>query len=185
MESRRKTDGRSGSHRLVKRTKCWERQAGAQPPPFTLGPCYSAPTLPPFTCGCGASSQVLLLDEATSALDPESERLVQEALGRLMEGRTVIAIAHRLSTIHRADKIVVMQNGHAIEEGSHDDLMSLDGLYSKYGSEQSLTSPIAGAPQPETAPRHVGFAVEPPKCNCAKASSLFVLLQQKWGRIRR
>lgn len=73
---------------------------------------------------------ILLLDEATSALDSESERLVQEALDTLMQGRTTIVIAHRLSTIRNADKILVVQNGRIIETGTHEQLSSLpDGLY--------------------------------------------------------
>ena len=80
--------------------------------------------------------KLLLLDEATSALDQESEGLVQEALDRLMEGRTTIAIAHRLSTIRNASKIICIKDGAAIEEGTHDELMKENGLYCKYWSEQ-------------------------------------------------
>ena len=80
--------------------------------------------------------KLLLLDEATSALDQESEGLVQEALDRLMEGRTTIAIAHRLSTIRNASKIVCIKDGVVIEEGTHEKLMGNGGLYCKYWSEQ-------------------------------------------------
>ena len=73
--------------------------------------------------------QILILDEATSALDTESERVVQEALDRLMVGRTSFVIAHRLSTIKNADKILVMEKGKVVEEGNHDELMAKDGLY--------------------------------------------------------
>ena len=73
--------------------------------------------------------QILILDEATSALDTESERVVQEALDRLMVGRTSFVIAHRLSTIKNADKILVMEKGKIVEEGNHDELMDRDGLY--------------------------------------------------------
>ena len=73
--------------------------------------------------------QLLILDEATSALDSESERLVQEALERLMEGRTSVVIAHRLSTIRKAHQIVVMDQGSIIERGDHDALMAAEGAY--------------------------------------------------------
>jgi len=75
--------------------------------------------------------QLLILDEATSALDSESERLVQEALERLMKGRTSVVIAHRLSTIRKAHQIVVMDQGSIVERGNHDDLMSQDGAYAE------------------------------------------------------
>lgn len=75
--------------------------------------------------------RILILDEATSALDTESEKLVQEAVDKLMVGRTSFVIAHRLSTIKRANVILVMERGKLVEQGTHDELLSLGGLYSK------------------------------------------------------
>ena len=73
---------------------------------------------------------ILILDEATSALDTESERLVQDALTKLMENRTSIVIAHRLSTIQHADEILVMKEGRIVERGTHPELLASGGLYS-------------------------------------------------------
>jgi ATP-binding cassette subfamily B protein len=79
---------------------------------------------------------ILLLDEATSALDAESERLVQDALERLMQGRTTIVIAHRLATVRSADRIIVMNEGRIVEEGKHDVLVSQKGLYARLAQLQ-------------------------------------------------
>ena len=76
-----------------------------------------------------ANPRILLLDEATSALDSESERLVNEALERLMQGRTSIVIAHRLSTVRHADRILVFNQGRIVESGTHDEMVAQPGMY--------------------------------------------------------
>ena len=81
---------------------------------------------------------ILILDEATSALDTESERLVQDALERLMKTRTTVAIAHRLSTIKNADEICVLHDGRIVERGTHDELLSFDGYYKKLHDMQQV-----------------------------------------------
>lgn len=81
---------------------------------------------------------IMILDEATSALDTESERLVQQALENMMQNRTSVVIAHRLSTIQKADKIVVMQKGEIVEQGTHDELLAKNGTYSKLVMMQSF-----------------------------------------------
>jgi ATP-binding cassette, subfamily B, bacterial len=80
---------------------------------------------------------ILVLDEATSALDSESEHYIQESLWKLMEGKTAIVIAHRLSTIQKLDRIIVLDNGHIVEEGTHKDLLAAKGLYAKLWKHQS------------------------------------------------
>jgi ATP-binding cassette subfamily B protein len=83
------------------------------------------------------NAPILVLDEATSALDSESEVLIQDALWKLMEGRTAIVIAHRLSTIQRMDRILVMDQGEIVEQGSHKDLLHQNGIYAKLWAHQS------------------------------------------------
>ncbi len=83
------------------------------------------------------NAPLIVLDEATSALDSESELLIQDALWKLMEGRTAIVIAHRLSTIQKMDRIIVMDNGQIIEQGSHKDLLKQKGTYAKLWAHQS------------------------------------------------
>ena len=80
---------------------------------------------------------ILVLDEATSALDSEVEAAIQDSLGRVMEGKTVLAIAHRLSTIAQMDRIIVLDDGRVVEEGSHGALLARSGLYARYWNRQS------------------------------------------------
>ncbi|WIW88513.1 ABC transporter transmembrane domain-containing protein [Sphingobium sp. V4] len=86
---------------------------------------------------------ILLLDEATSALDAESERLVQDALARLMQGRTTIVIAHRLATVRAADRIIVLDHGRIVEQGDHAALVGEGGLYARLASLQFQDGPVA------------------------------------------
>jgi ATP-binding cassette, subfamily B, bacterial len=74
-----------------------------------------------------ADAPILILDEATSSLDSESEGLIQQAMGRLMEGRTTLVVAHRLSTVRALDRLLVMDKGRVVEQGSHDELVRIEG----------------------------------------------------------
>jgi ABC-type multidrug transport system fused ATPase/permease subunit len=84
-----------------------------------------------------SNAPVLVLDEATSALDSEVEAAIQDTLDTVMEGKTVIAIAHRLSTIARMDRIVVLEDGRIVEEGTHASLLARGGLYARFWRRQS------------------------------------------------
>jgi ATP-binding cassette, subfamily C, bacterial len=78
-----------------------------------------------------ANPRIVILDEATSALDTDTERHLHEALGKFLSGRTTLIIAHRLSAVRQADRILVFENGHVVEEGAHDELIHRGGLYHK------------------------------------------------------
>ena len=80
--------------------------------------------------------RILILDEATSALDSESEALVQEALERIMKGRTVFIIAHRLATVRKSDRILVMEKGTIVESGRHEELLAKNGRYAGFYAQQ-------------------------------------------------
>jgi ATP-binding cassette, subfamily B, bacterial MsbA len=84
---------------------------------------------------------VLILDEATSNLDNESERLIEDALGQLLVGRTTLIIAHRLSTVRRADRLIVLDHGRIVEEGTHSELLELRGLYARLYQRQFRDEP--------------------------------------------
>jgi ABC-type multidrug transport system fused ATPase/permease subunit len=84
------------------------------------------------------NAPILILDEATSALDSQSEQYIQKSLKKLMKGKTVIAIAHRLSTLREMDRLIVLDKGQIIEEGTHDDLISKGGAYADFYKIQSL-----------------------------------------------
>jgi ATP-binding cassette subfamily B protein len=88
--------------------------------------------------------RVLVLDEATSSVDPESERLLQAALPRVMAGRTALVVAHRLTTVRRADNILVMRRGRIVEQGGHDQLMARGGVYARLVRLQELKSGEGG-----------------------------------------
>ncbi len=92
---------------------------------------------------------ILLLDEATSSLDNESEFLVQQALDRLMRGRTTIVIAHRLSTVERAHRILVLDRGHIVEEGTHQELLAMRGLYHRLHTRRFVDETSVAEPAPE------------------------------------
>ena len=93
-------------------------------------------------CYCKSNCKnppILILDEATSSLDSESEKHVQSAIENLMSERTVFVIAHRLSTVHNANKILVLENGQIVQEGKHDEIVNIDGLYKQLHKMQFRT----------------------------------------------
>ncbi|TMF27174.1 MAG: ABC transporter ATP-binding protein [Chloroflexi bacterium] len=103
-------------------------------------------------------ARILLLDEATSSLDNESEFLVQQALDRLMRGRTTIVIAHRLSTVERADRILVLDRGRIVEDGTHGELLAKSGLYHRLYTRRFVDETAVATP-PEVAPELAGQIV--------------------------
>jgi len=96
--------------------------------------------------------RVLILDEATSALDTETERLIQEALERLMVGRTTLVVAHRLSTIRRAHRIIVLNHARVVETGTHQSLLESGGLYAQLHQQQAGLPAVEGLPAGAGAP---------------------------------
>ena len=89
------------------------------------------------TCALPIYAPILILDEATSSLDSESEALIQQAIERLMQGRTTIVIAHRLSTLSKMDRILVFDNDKVVEEGSHEELIAKKGHYAHMWNMQA------------------------------------------------
>jgi subfamily B ATP-binding cassette protein HlyB/CyaB len=120
----------------------------------------------------------LIFDEATSALDYESERVIQENMRAMCEGRTVFIIAHRLTTVRHADRIVVVEGGSIVENGSHDELIACKGYYSRLFDYQNTSIPIktrqpqssGNEPQPqcEREEKKLGFAYGPEKIQAVR-----------------
>ena len=109
---------------------------------------------------------VLILDEATSNLDTESERLIEDALGKLLVGRTTLIIAHRLSTVRRADRLVVVDRGRIVEEGTHAELLARGGLYARLYQRQFRDDDLYAQRDPST-----GRAWSPDQRDAAKETS--------------
>ena len=88
--------------------------------------------------------RILILDEATSSVDVETEQLIQQAIQRLVSGRTTFAIAHRLSTLRNADRLIVLERGEVSEEGTHEELMAKNGTFAKLVEKQSQINQVVG-----------------------------------------
>ncbi len=112
---------------VIERHQGWKTRVGERGSRLSAG----ERQLVSFARALALDPEILVLDEATSSVDPETEGLIQKGLDALMEGRTAIVIAHRLSTIRKVDRIVVLQKGHVVEQGSHDELLALGGVYKK------------------------------------------------------
>lgn len=112
---------------VIDRHQGWKTRVGERGSRLSAG----ERQLVSFARALALDPEILVLDEATSSVDPETEGLIQKGLDALMEGRTAIVIAHRLSTIRKVDRIVVLQKGHVVEEGSHDELLAHGGVYKK------------------------------------------------------
>src|SRR5205823_2850372 len=112
--------------------------------------------------------RILILDEATSSVDTESEKAIQDALAVLTRGRTTIAIAHRLSTLRNADRILVMENGKLLEDGTHEGLMARDGLYARLVRIQTqVTADAAVAEERVESKGRRGERAEPTESNAS------------------
>ena len=113
---------------------------------------------------------LLILDEATSSIDTETEQLIQEAIARVMRNRTSVIVAHRLSTIQRADNIVVLHHGEIREQGSHQDLLALQGLYWKLYKLQ-YSDPARTAPEKEEEEEQITYKPRGPSFSFSEGMS--------------